>query len=274
MLTFNDLLRSANIDPAEVKLLRHETSVAGRTPYSVWRNDSKAFELYQQAQGIGRRSDLRLPIWASFVVTPAKETLFVGLYKASLFEGVANPYVDPLTGEDRDQSNTDFYQTIALDSLSDLIGRLIISWNAGTRQWIQHAAGRERPVVQINASFEEPAFPGYADLILSLDQIQAIPSRWRDALQATKGVYLLTCPKTREIYVGSATGSDGFLGRWTQYARDGHGGNVRLKSREPSNYQVGILQVAGSDDDDDAVLEMEALWKRKLQTRAMGLNSN
>jgi len=30
------------------------------------------------------------------------------------------------------------------------------------------------------------------------------------------------------------------------YVRDGHGGNVGLKGRDPSDYRVSILEVVGS----------------------------
>ena len=93
------------------------------------------------------------------------------------------------------------------------------------------------------------------------------------ALSASRGVYLLTCPKTREQYVGSATGGDGFHGRWLSYARDGHGGNVGLKSRDPSDYQVSILEVRRRVLRDDAgrAGHGDAL-EGKLQSREMGLD--
>lgn len=55
-----------------------------------------------------------------------------------------------------------------------------------------------------------------------------VPLSWIAALSSSRGVYLLTCPKTREQYVGSATGIGGFYGRWLSYIRDGQGGNVGL----------------------------------------------
>jgi hypothetical protein len=87
-------------------------------------------------------------------------------------------------------------------------------------------------------------------------------------------VYLLTCPRTREQYVGSATGEGGFWQRWLGYFDTGHGENVELKSRKPSDYQIAILEVAGSDASTEDILRMEALWKTKLQSREMGLNRN
>src|SRR3546814_4315038 len=50
-------------------------------------------------------------------------------------------------------------------------------------------------------------------------------------------------------HVSSAYGEDGFLGRWTGYARDGHGGNIGLTSRELSDYQVSILEVCGRSEE-------------------------
>jgi hypothetical protein len=59
-----------------------------------------------------------------------------------------------------------------------------------------------------------------------------------------------------------------------EYVRTGHGGNVALKSREYSDYQVSILEVAGSASNVDDILDMESRWKKKLQSRDMGLNKN
>jgi hypothetical protein len=91
-------------------------------------------------------------------------------------------------------------------------------------------------------------------------------------LQASRGIYCLTCPRTGELYVGSATGEDGFWGRWLAYYETGHGGNVRLKSREPSDYQVSVLEVAGSEATTLDILQAEQRWMRKLRTAEMGLN--
>ena len=89
-----------------------------------------------------------------------------------------------------------------------------------------------------------------------------------------RGVYLLTCPRTREQYVGSASGEGGLLARWLEYARSGHGGNVGLKSRDPADYQVSILEICGSAATIEKILGTEQLWKAKLQSREMGLNHN
>ena len=122
--------------------------------------------------------------------------------------------------------------------------------------------------------FQEEAFPGYTRFIGNLSTLGGLPVGWQSALSAARGVYLLTCPRTREQYVGSATGENGFLGRWSGYAADGHGGNIGLRSRDVSDNQVSILEVSASTATIEEVVAAEQLWKLKLQSREMGLNRN
>ncbi len=168
----------------------------------------------------------------------------------------------------------DLYELTPDERLNDLAGRLVIEWGDGERAWIQRADNRDKVVLQIRESFREPDFPGFARFLSPLSKVEGLPAAWIAALSSSQGVYLLTCPKTREQYVGSATGGAGFYGRWLEYARTGHGGNVGLKSRDPSDYQVSILEVAGSAATIEEIVNMEDLWKRKLQSREMGLNKN
>lgn len=151
---------------------------------------------------------------------------------------------------------------------------MTIDWGAGTRSWIQRAGSQCKPILELSRSFQEAAFPGYVRFLGNLSRLEAVPKGWIAALTAARGVYLLTCPRTREQYVGSATGESGFFGRWLTYAGDGHGGNVGLKSRDPSDYQVSILEVSGSSATVEEIIGAEQLWKAKLQSREMGLNRN
>lgn len=76
----------------------------------------------------------------------------------------------------------------------------------------------------------------------------------------------------KEQYVGLAAGENGFWGRWQSYIQTGHGGNLGLKSRDPSDYRVSILEVAGSKMNTDEIIHLEQRWKEKLQSKEMGLN--
>jgi len=240
-------------------------------------DDAEAFLLYQSIQSIQNRPRLAGRYWASFVVTPAQSTLFVGLFEVDRTGPCDPTTIDPLRLVPVSQDGTrdlDLYSQILVEATASLAGRLTIDWGAGTRSWVQRAENQAKPVLEIARAFQEEIFPGYARFLANLLAVEALPLGWLAALRASRGVYLLTCPRTREQYVGSATGEDGFLGRWLGYVGDGHGGNVGLKSRDASDYQVSILEVSGPTATVDEILGAEQLWKAKLQSREMGLNRN
>lgn len=272
MLSFSALLVSVGLDPKQVNLLRH--CPGGITdPFGAWRANRAAFEAYQSMQARRDRSYFSRPYWASFAPTRQGRTIFLGVYEAHLIGPVIEGEIDALTGEVLREERADRYDCKLRPELSEYIGRLIIDWGAGTRSWGQKGT-TDKPIVELLRGVEEPHFPGYLELIEPLSAVPTFPERWVDFLREGRGVYLLTCPRTKEQYVGKADGADGFWGRWMAYATTGDGGNVRLRSRERSDYQVSILEVAGSAASPDDILRMEIRWKAKLQTREMGLNGN
>jgi hypothetical protein len=168
----------------------------------------------------------------------------------------------------------DVYDLLIDERLADLKGRVIIEWGDGTRAWVQRADNQNKTIIEVRSEFKEPGFPGFLNFTKPLSKVEGLPKIWIEILKHTTGVYLLTCPKTKEQYVGSASGEEGFWHRWMEYVTTGHGGNIALKSREYSDYQVSILEVAGSASNGDDILKMEFKWKEKLQSREMGLNRN
>jgi hypothetical protein len=278
-LKLNMLLSDEGIDPAGVRLLRHQTKeVDGRTPYILWRDNPEGFEAYQSTQDPDRRAYFRGAFWASFVSPPDGRTLFVGLYAVRLLETLPVGKIDPFHGRaigaDKDWTHYDQYECLRVPQLSAYVGRLYIDWGDSKRSWHQRADLKDKPILELDRAFQEEAFPGFTRLVRPLSEIESMPASWREALRATRGVYLLACPKTREHYVGSAYGDEGFLGRWRNYVANNHGGNVALKVREPSDWIVSVLEVAGSAASDVEVISMEATWKLKLHSRDMGLNRN
>ena len=168
----------------------------------------------------------------------------------------------------------DYYNLEKVELFTEYDGLLVIEWGLGDRAWIQRADNQNKKIVEIRKEYREPDFPGFLEFISNLSQIESLPKTWVSILKNAKGIYLLTCPSTKEQYVGSATGVNGLWGRWVEYARNGHGGDIALKSRDPSDYIVSILETAGSYIDDIEILRKESLWKQKLQSREMGLNRN
>lgn len=275
-IMFNALLRAAGLDPDDTRLLRHQDKRAdrGRTPYELWRDDRSAFEFYQSLQRVEGRSKFKAKCWASFVGTRDGGTLFVGLYSVKhlgpLKEDRPLPHMEGVA----EAGSYDQYELTLQEALSDLSGKLQIAWGEGTRAWVQYASRQDKPVVEVRAEFREDDFPGFMEFLSPLSRIEGLPKGWIDVLRACRGIYLLTCPKTKEQYVGSATGEEGFWQRWMDYVRTGHGGDLALRSRDPSDYQVSILEVAGTANSTDDIMKMEGRWQRKLQSRAMGLNRN
>jgi len=65
---------------------------------------------------------------------------------------------------------------------------------------------------------------------------------WKAALQANAGIYRIVDMSSGEIYIGSAYGNEGLWGRWSNYAKNGHGGNKLLKPRDPNNFQWSVVR--------------------------------
>lgn len=154
-------------------------------------------------------------------------------------------------------------------------GRILVNWGGGERAWVQYADRQDKEITELRRTIEEPLFPGFAHFISALHEIDGLPQAWLESLRSTRGVYLLTHGVSGSQYVGSAIGSDGFLGRWRFYA-DGHGGNVALRElgHPASEYVVSILETVGSASNADDIYQLESLWKVKLGSRVTGLNRN
>ncbi|MDE3104418.1 MAG: GIY-YIG nuclease family protein, partial [Acidobacteriota bacterium] len=263
--------------PETVILLRHQNNGKGdvRTPYELWCDSPEKLVRYQSWQAIkGRQKFSRARYWAAFVATPDGRTMFVGMYVAKYKSKLEKDSLHQHKNEVQLAGSCDVYDLEEDEQFKHLAGKLFVEWGEGARAWVQHAEKRNKFISELHWEFKEEDFPGYLHFQKHLSDIERLPTTWVKYLEAAKGVYLLTCPRTRELYVGAAYGGCGFLQRWKEYVRTGHCGNVRLKSRKYSDYQVTILEVAGSAAGMEEIVAMESRWKRKLQSREMGLNAN
>jgi hypothetical protein len=278
-IMLSTVLESSGLNLKDVRFVRHKDQRAskGRSPFELWRDQRPLFEDYQSSQAIKNRKKFSASHWCVFVVDGFDETMFAGIYSAKFLgllpEDRPKPHIE---GEIAKKGESDIYELTLDDRLSDLIGRMFIDWGAGALAWVQYADRQknDKPIVEIRPNRVEAPFPGFLNFIEPLSRLPKLPLNWIEILKSSKGVYLLTCPKTKEQYVGSATGQDGFWGRWMTYFGTGHGNNKGLKNREPSDYQISILEVAGSSSNQDDVQRMEGCWQLKLQSREMGLNRN
>lgn len=276
-ILLNSLIEQSGLSLQDVRLLRHQDNRAdkGKSPYELWRYDRVNFERYQSIQKPERREQLNVKYWASFVGLPDARTLFVGLYRVK-YRGVSTQDMPKVYTSGIYPAGThDTYELVLEDIFEDFVGKLFIAWGAGALSWVQRPDKQNKLITELHCEEKEPEFPGFLKFISYLSRIQADaePKSWKDILKISRGVYLLTCPKTKEQYVGSAKGEEGFWGRWEQHSKAG-GDAVKLKSREPSDYQVSILEVVGTSTTDDEVIALENRWKEKLKTKEMGLNGN
>jgi hypothetical protein len=274
VITFNDVLRSAGMDPGKVRLARHQdTRARGRSIYAIWKSPDGP-ELVEQYQAIQKYDRFEVGGFvASFVVTPPprSETLFIGLYVVLARGECAAGSREPFTGID--VTGLYRYEMAYDDRLDEYKERLVVDWGPGTRSWVQLASRQPKPVRALRDQ-QEPPFPGFSRFCVDVHDVPGIYPSWQERLREVKGVYVLVDKKTGQQYVGSAKGEESLWGRFSEYARTGHGGNVELKHRKEARYQVGVLQVVDLSLPDHSIEEIESWWKRKLMTREHGLNRN
>ncbi|WP_211229567.1 GIY-YIG nuclease family protein [Nakamurella lactea] len=171
------------------------------------------------------------------------------------------------------------------DVLSVLAGRLVIEWSGDTVNWAKTAdRASVFPVAEI-ADPEVVPFPGFDNVLIDHAELQAMVTDaryagWRTALGSVQGVYLIADASTGQLYVGKADGAERILGRWTAYARDGHGGNIALRGLaglDPTHarsFWFSILRVFGPSVPMAEVDAAESHFKNALLTRSHGLNRN
>jgi hypothetical protein len=116
--------------------------------------------------------------------------------------------------------------------------------------------------------------PRWDRLVLSWSELSYLPTRWREELARWRGVYFILDEKDGKGYIGAAYGADNLYQRWSNYAKSGHGGNKKLKGRDPNRFRFSVLQLLHHDMDEKEVQNIESNWKIRLHTGEFGLNDN
>lgn len=140
----------------------------------------------------------------------------------------------------------------------------------------------------------EKAFPGYKNITIGYGDLKKkveLSDEWRTALRSRKGVYLISDKLTGKLYVGSAYGADGILGRWITYLTSGYDKNEVENGQYPNielqklvrekglsyikeNFQYSILETFTDDVSDEYIIARESYWKEALLSRKFGYNAN
>lgn len=268
-------LRGFNVQ-AKTKLVRHQDSQCDLYELMT----TGLIETYQAVQS---RPVLECDFMVSFIGMPRNQARLIGVYRINGRKKLAEitlPENYPFT----EDPEFNYYLLQKEPGFDDLEQRVVIDWGASTRSWHQWLS--EKEVTQVlPLGFTRP-FPGYLDFILSYDELQKIIEfpeanhEWSAALRNVAGIYLILQPSTGAQYVGSAAGSQGIFGRWSEYAQTGHGGNkllIELCARNPiapREFKFSLLRTLSKAMTNREVVDYENFYKKKLGTRAFGLNAN
>lgn len=280
ILYFSDILKKVEIDPKDVKLIRHSLSDKGfRSCYDV----GQVVEYTRQQKESFSNG---YKYWAVFISDSGNYARFYGLYRVGKHvpatadvapEGFPHP--EWFNGESA------YYELMPVEELSEYENRLLIDWGPSAKMWHQKGT-TDKPIVALRGDLKK-LFPGYDDVLLSFEALKEIFSNagaysdWKVALSSVKGVYLISDTFDGRLYVGSAYGKDGIWGRWSEYsATGGHGHNKLLEATlntfpDRRNYlKWSILQVLPKNTTDDATIAVENKWKDRLLTREYGYNKS
>lgn len=279
MFTFHELLRTYNIDPSEVRLVRHGNKQIN--VLNTFLNDTLKFAEYTAWQRPNKFGDAKYLA----IFSPARGTtsLFLGIWE---IKGcTANSDLKPrhLALLKKYELPENWYQRADRYDLElsikmfDLVQRLVIDWGKSTVSWVQK---KDKNITEIKAKNSIGDFVSYDNILLTYPDLKALVNdtdsnaSWVNALSSVNGVYLIKHVLDGRLYVGSAYGKGGILGRWVSYAKTGHAGNKLLRGLDPNNFEFSILEISPSTMSSDDVIARENRWKKCLGTKDFGLNDN
>lgn len=279
----SSIFKEYGIDIEQTKLVRHPLNKEDvRDVYN-----RGMIEAYQSTQSKNCFDNCKYI--AAFMGTNKTEALFIGMYE--IIESVAGSEVASLMPEgypypEHFAADHIYYKMKKLDDMSDMNKKLVIDWGQATRSWFQWA-NNDKEVLSIS-NRDEIEFPGYEEMILSYADLGDIVDgeiryrKWIEALKNVNGIYLICDTKRNKQYVGSTYNDDGILGRWTEYYKTHHGGDVDIKEhlrKYPDAYydfQFTILRILPKNVADKEAIRVESIYKNKLCIRnpEYGLNRN
>lgn len=279
----SSIFKEYGIDIEQTKLVRHPLNKEDvREVYN-----RGMIEAYQSAQHKNCFDNCKYI--AAFMGTNKTEALFIGIYE--VIDSITGSRVKEMMPEgypypEHFDNEHMYYKMKKLNVMSDMDRKLVIEWGQATRSWYQWATN-DKEVLSIS-NRDEIEFPGYEELILTYADLGHIVEgenryrKWIDALKNVNGIYLI-CDTTRnKQYIGSTYNDDGVLGRWTDYYKTHHGGDVDIKAHLKNypdafwDFQFTILRILPKNVTDKEAINIESTYKNKLCTRNSdyGLNRN
>lgn len=182
------------------------------------------------------------------------------------------------------------YEAEDLSEYAAYFGRTVIEYHKSERSVIMYfntVNDYERLSIKqiLPDVFKDDGFPGYDNVCITRVRLKEIidnkENDWINALQAQKGVYVITDTNTGKLYIGSAYGAYGILGRWLNYKESIHGWNkslIDLYNKEGEEYfdkyfQYSIIEIFNSLISDEAIIKREHYWMQVFNTKNTGYNN-
>lgn len=279
MITIHRIFEIYNLESAKVRLVRHGNK---EIPiHKTFKENLRRLEVYQSFQEPRKFGSANsIAVFAPYHKTTA---LFLGLWdilgcteNSKFTKETQSELVkyDLPTSWYNDSVRYDLRKNNILDDLS---GRLVIEWGGATVSWVQ---SKDKEVVELKGKKSIGDFQSFGQIDLDFYHLTMMIQSpdtnltWVKALSSVNGVYLIQDKSSGKLYVGSAYGEQGIYGRWSVYAKNGHGGNMELKDLDPNKFQFSILEIVPATATAEVVIDRENRWKEKLGTRQFGLNKN
>ena len=267
ILTIGKILKEAGLDTSKrIKLVRHKDNrselmidgkVVNGNPYDWYINDRKSFIAYQSEQSEERFKNADYIV--SFIGEDGTTARMVGVYR-----------VLGLDKERMERVNNGhfFYQMEEVDGFDELNERVIIDWGKSAINWHQWLDKNDKEIIAIERKGIDWVCPAYDQIKLSFEQLQRIfrdeISVWKNKLSACNCIYVISDAQSGKLYIGSTYNRQGIWGRWAEYAKTGHGGDVELEkliAADPNyakdNFTWAILQTLPLKIDDEKAIAIE-----------------
>lgn len=178
--------------------------------------------------------------------------------------------------------------------------RLVVRFHKKSQNGVRLAKGiiDDLEVIEVwnsDKTLNDTTFPGYKNVSVGYRELkkklESESSEWRTSLRCRKGIYLITDKNTGKLYVGSAYGANGILGRWETYIKSGYDKDEVENGKYPNkklwelvnekglpyiqdNFQYSILETFTDDVSKEDIIARESWWKEALQSRKFGYNAN
>lgn len=189
-LYLSDILKRNGFDLKRVKLIRHslKDNEFKRCYLNGFMDEYQKF----QKENFFNSCDFIL----SFINEPGTSAKFMGCYEVGTGTRVNQTWMPKeFPVEAMFKSDSYYFDLKKIDTLSDLIGRLIIDWGKAAISWQQWATN-EKAVVAIQES-PRLSFNGFENVVLSYGELkeivkdQTLYENWHTALSSIYAIYLI-----------------------------------------------------------------------------------